>query len=96
MLDSFEVFTTSGVVLWSRSTSSVAPTAVNSLINDVFIEEKIRPTTQGSANPTYKYDKYTLKYTLVKDLGLIFVVCLFLSCRCSRTDHLFRQSTSLY
>ena len=73
MLDAFEIFTTSGVVLWSRTTSSIGATAVNNLINDVFIEEKVRPSTT-SGNPTYKYDKYTLKYTLVKDLGLIFVV----------------------
>jgi signal recognition particle receptor subunit alpha len=73
MLDAFEILTTSGVVLWSRSTSNVGATAVNSLINDVFIEDKVRPTTTVSGNPTYKHDKYTLKYTLVKDLGLIFV-----------------------
>jgi hypothetical protein len=75
MLDAFEIFTTSGVVLWSRSTSRIGASAVNSLINDVFIEERVRPTTTASSNPTYKYDRYTLKYTLVKDLGLIFVVC---------------------
>ncbi|ETN40775.1 uncharacterized protein HMPREF1541_05055 [Cyphellophora europaea CBS 101466] len=73
MLDAFEVLTTSGVVLWSRSTSGIGATAVNSLINDVLIEEKVRPNTNAAGNPTYKYDKYTLKYTLVKDLGLIFV-----------------------
>lgn len=73
MLDAFEILTTSGVVLWSRSTSAIGATAVNSLINDVFIEEKVRPTVANSSNPTYKHEKYTLKYTLVKDLGLIFV-----------------------
>ncbi|RMZ90537.1 hypothetical protein DV736_g2208, partial [Chaetothyriales sp. CBS 134916] len=70
MLDAFEIITTSGVVLWSRTTSTIGATAVNSLINDVFIEEKTRPS---ETNPTYRYDKYTLKYTLVKDFGLIFV-----------------------
>lgn len=74
MLDAFEIFTTSGVVLWSRSSSNIGPTIVNSLINDVFIEERVRPTSQANSNPTYKHDKYTLKYTFVKDLGLIFVV----------------------
>ncbi|ETI23406.1 hypothetical protein G647_05208 [Cladophialophora carrionii CBS 160.54] len=73
MLDAFEILTTSGVVLWSRSSSKIGPAAVNSLINDVFIEEKVRPTATNSGKPTYKHDKYTLKYTLVKDLGLIFV-----------------------
>jgi hypothetical protein len=75
MLDAFEIFTTSGVVLWSRSSSSIGATAVNNLISNVFIEENVRPAVNASSNPTYKYDKYTLKYTLVKDLGLIFVVC---------------------
>jgi signal recognition particle receptor subunit alpha len=73
MLDAFEILTTSGVVLWSRSITNIGASAVNSLINDVFIEEKVRPSVTNSSNPTYKYDKYTLKYTLVKDLGLIFV-----------------------
>ncbi|KIX10467.1 uncharacterized protein Z518_01550 [Rhinocladiella mackenziei CBS 650.93] len=73
MLDAFEILTTSGVVLWSRSSSNIGASAVNSLINDVFIEEKVRPNVARSSNPTYKHDKYTLKYTLVKDLGLIFV-----------------------
>lgn len=73
MLDAFEILTTSGVVLWSRTTSTIAATVVNSLINDVFIEEKVRPILTNSTNPTYKHEKYTLKYTLVKDLGLIFV-----------------------
>lgn len=78
MLDAFEIITTTGVVLWSRSTSSIGASAVNSLINDVFIEEKTRSTSHDSGNPTYKYDRYTLKYTLVRDvgkgIGLIFVV----------------------
>ncbi|KAK5065062.1 hypothetical protein LTR84_000897 [Exophiala bonariae] len=73
MLDAFEILTTSGVVLWSRTTTTIAATAVNTLINDVFIEEKVRPVLTASTNPTYKHEKYTLKYTLVKDLGLIFV-----------------------
>ncbi|KAJ9663493.1 hypothetical protein H2198_000758 [Neophaeococcomyces mojaviensis] len=67
MLEAFEIFSTSGVVLWSRNNSpNVAATAVNTLINDVFIEEKTRATS-------FQYDKYTLRWTLVKDLGLIFV-----------------------
>lgn len=64
MLEAFEIFSTSGVVLWSRGATSAA---VNSLINDVFIEEKTRATS------SYQFEKYTLKWTLVKDLGLIFV-----------------------
>lgn len=68
MLERFEIFTTTGVVLWSRNTTDAGSSAINSLINDVFIEA--RPTTSQA----YQNDKYTLKYALVKDLGLIFVV----------------------
>ena len=81
MLDSFEILTTSGVVLWSRSYDSVSPNIINGLIRDVFIEEKVLPgasvANEASVirNPPYKKEKYTLKWTSVKDLGLIFVVC---------------------
>ena len=68
MLESFEIFSTSGVVLWSRGSSKAAASAVNSLINDVFIEEK-----SSSKSTAFQYDKFTLRWTLVKELGLIFV-----------------------
>ena len=76
MLECFEILTTSGVVLWSKTSTNLGANAVNSLINDVFIEERVRPTSHASTNPSFQYEKYTLKYTLVKDLGLIFVVCI--------------------
>lgn len=67
MLEAFEIFSTSGVVLWSREgLNSPAASAVNTLINDVFIEEKSRSTS-------FQYEKYTLKWTMVKELGVIFV-----------------------
>ena len=80
MLDSFEILTTSGVVLWSRSYESVSPSIINGLIRDVFIEERVLPSASiaddasAARNPPYKKEKYTLKWTSVKDLGLIFVV----------------------
>ncbi len=80
MLDSFEILTTSGVVLWSRSYAPVAASIVNALINDVFIEEKVLPGASvaddatAARYPAYKKEQYTLKWTTVKDLGLIFVV----------------------
>lgn len=76
MLDSFEILTTSGVVLWQKSYAPVGPNVINSLIKNVFIEESVAPVSDASAsqNPPYKTDKYTLKWTTVKDLGLIFVV----------------------
>lgn len=81
MLDTFEIVTTSGVVIWSRSYTPTSPSIINGLINNVFIEE--RATLKGAAvskdvsaaqNPPYKHDKHTLKWTTVKELNLIFVV----------------------
>jgi signal recognition particle receptor subunit alpha len=83
MLDSFEILTTSGVVLWSKTYNTVSPTIINNLIKDVFIEDSVSTAASGagastdtsaSRNPMYKSDKYTLKWTTAKDLGLIFVV----------------------
>ena len=80
MLDSFEILTTSGVVLWSRSYAPVSAGIINGLIREVFIEEKVLPganiadDASAARNPPYKKDQYTLKWTTVKDLGLIFVV----------------------
>lgn len=76
MLEAFEILTTSGVVLWSKSYAPVGAHVINSLINDVFIEEKVVPQS-ASANgvsPFFKKEKYTLKWKRVKELNLIFVV----------------------
>jgi len=72
MLDTFEILTTSGVVLWSKTYVPVGPSLINDFIRDVFIEDRVQRT---AANPTYKKDGYTLKWTVAKELGLIFVVC---------------------
>lgn len=80
MLDSFEILTTSGVVLWSKQYVSVSSNIVNALITDVFIEERIPSAAKtgddnrASRNTPYRKEKYTLKWTTAKDLGLIFVV----------------------
>ncbi|KAL5604835.1 hypothetical protein BROUX41_001827 [Berkeleyomyces rouxiae] len=77
MLDSFEVVTTAGVVLWSRSFTKTGPAVVNSFITDVFIEDKIPgakvDTGSAKTNLAYKTDHHTVKWTLVKELGVIFV-----------------------
>jgi signal recognition particle receptor subunit alpha len=81
MLDTFEIITTSGVVLWSKTYVPVGPSLINNLIREVFIEERganARADNSGGQKPTYKRDGYTLKWTAAKDLGLIFVVC----CNC--------------
>ncbi len=81
MLDAFEILTTSGVVLWSRTYTAISPAIINGLITNVFIEERSLPGAgiaddkSASQNPPYKHDQHTLKWTTVKELGLIFVVC---------------------
>lgn len=83
MLDGFEILTTSGVVLWSRSYVPVSTSLINGFIRDVFIEEKVVPggsiaeASLPVVNPPYKKDHYTLKWISVRDFGLIFVVCIF-------------------
>ena len=79
MLDAFEILTTSGVVLWSRSYTSISPSIINGLITNVFIEERgggVADNVSAAQNPAYKHDQHTLKWTMVKELNLIFVVCL--------------------
>lgn len=74
MLDTFEIVTTSGVVLWSRTYVPVGANVINSLIRDVFIEERTLPHADDSGSkPTYRKEGYTVKWTQAKDLGLIFV-----------------------
>ncbi|EKD14581.1 uncharacterized protein L3040_000103 [Drepanopeziza brunnea f. sp. 'multigermtubi'] len=79
MLDSFEILTTSGVVLWSKSFAPTSPSIINSLITSVFIEERTLPGSgtandiSAADNPPYKYEQHTLKWTTVKELNLIFV-----------------------
>lgn len=75
MLEAFEILTTSGVVLWSKSYAPVGAHVVNSLINDVFIEEKVQLQAMTNTSPVFKKEKYTLKWKRVKEFNLIFVVC---------------------
>jgi hypothetical protein len=88
MLDTFEILTTSGVVLWSKTYSSISPAIINSLITNVFIEERTLPGAgiaddiSAANNPPYKYDQHTLKWTTVKELNIIFVVRF---CRMAKT-----------
>ncbi|KAJ5778859.1 Signal sequence receptor alpha subunit [Penicillium paradoxum] len=74
MLEAFEILTASGVVLWSKSYAPVGAHVINSLINDVFIEEKVVPqSATPGVSPAYKKEKYTLKWKRVKEFDLIFV-----------------------
>jgi signal recognition particle receptor subunit alpha len=90
MLDTFEILTTSGVVLWSRSYGDVNPSIINNFITDVFIEEKgavagAKDDLPTASNPPYKADQHTLKWTLSKEIGVIFVVST--PCRIHSFDH---------
>ncbi|GAO15055.1 uncharacterized protein UV8b_02341 [Ustilaginoidea virens] len=78
MLDTFEIITTSGVVLWSRTYAPLKSPIINSFIADTFIEEKsgrsaLKDSPSAPSNPVYKSDQHTLKWTVVKELGVIFV-----------------------
>ncbi|ERS99534.1 hypothetical protein HMPREF1624_04737 [Sporothrix schenckii ATCC 58251] len=84
MLDSFEIITTSGVVLWSRSYAFVSPSIVNRFITDVFIEEATTAGTKedlasavaggsSSSHAPFLTDQYAVKWAFAKDLGIIFV-----------------------
>ncbi|KAM5443256.1 hypothetical protein MferCBS31731_001573 [Microsporum ferrugineum] len=75
MLDTFEVITTSGVVLWSKTYAPVGTHIINSLIKDVFIEERTHLQDSGVDRSARRYNKeqYTLKWTEAKGFGLIFV-----------------------
>jgi len=76
MLDSFEVVSTSGVVLWSKKYAPVNPAVINALISDMFIEGRVQ---SGSDGKWFKKDSYTLKWRTANDLGLIFIVSLILA-----------------
>ena len=81
MLDTFEILTSSGVVLWSRTFAPVNPSIINTFISDVFIEERssigsAREGASAAKTAPYRFDQHTLKWTFVKELGIIFVVCL--------------------
>jgi signal recognition particle receptor subunit alpha len=74
MLDAFEILTTSGIVLWRKEYAPLSSNVINSLINDVFIEDRGQKNVGDGSNPPYKKDKYTLRWTSAKDIGVIFVV----------------------
>jgi hypothetical protein len=96
MLDSFEIVTSSGIVLWSRSYAPVGAHIINSLIKDVFVEEKLHLSEADAGSQKYKKDKYTLKWRKAKDFGLIFVVCCSLSsCKSGCRLTLFPSAGSL-
>ncbi|EPE05079.1 signal recognition particle receptor subunit alpha [Ophiostoma piceae UAMH 11346] len=86
MLDSFEIITTSGVVLWSRNYAFVSPSVVNRFITDVFVEQSsaalggskddLASAVAGgssSSHPPFMTEQYAVKWAFAKELGVIFV-----------------------
>ncbi|ROV95418.1 hypothetical protein VMCG_08461 [Cytospora schulzeri] len=78
MLDTFEIVTTTGVVVWSRKWAPVKPSVIDNFITNVFIEEKgvssfVKANNSAATNPPYKTEQHTLRWTMVKELGIIFV-----------------------
>ncbi|GAB7348094.1 hypothetical protein MBLNU459_g6119t1 [Dothideomycetes sp. NU459] len=102
MLDAFEILTTSGVVLWKKSYAPVNSNIINSLITDVFIEERVPSAArsqedgQAARNPPFRKDKYTLKWTTAKDVGLIFVAVYQSILHLSWVDNLLDVSRALF
>lgn len=67
MIDFFYIFTTTGLVLWSKTFCEVKGSPVNSLIKNVLL-------AQRTNEKSYIEDAYVLKWCLNNDLGIVFVV----------------------
>lgn len=74
MLDQFEVLTSAGVVLWSRSYSTTPAALLNAFIRDVLIEENVSAEALKETDKPYQRDGRTFRWTSVKELGLVFIV----------------------
>jgi signal recognition particle receptor subunit alpha len=75
MLDSFTVMHRGGAVLWEKALSSIKGNPVNDLIRTVLLEER-----SGETNA--KIDSHFLKWALVNEFDLIFVV----GCYCALSE----------
>ncbi|KAK9468268.1 SRP54-type protein [Lipomyces arxii] len=69
MIDYFTVFTTGGIVLWQKVYQPVSSTMIDSLMSDIFIEDRPRSGEESSMTK----DQYTVKWMTANDLGIIFV-----------------------
>ncbi|KAK9328957.1 SRP54-type protein [Lipomyces starkeyi] len=69
MIDYFTVFTTGGIVLWQKCNQPVSAAIVDSLVSDIFIEDRTRSGEQSSLTK----DRYTVKWTTANDFGIIIV-----------------------
>lgn len=68
MIDLFTIFNTGGIVLWQKSFKPTSNRITNALVSDIFIEN------QTNEKRLYHKDNYTVRYSVVNELGLTFVV----------------------
>jgi len=67
MIDLFTILTKGGVVLWSKSFTSITNNPIDDLIKDVLINERGDRTN-------YIKNEYELKWKFSNETNLIFVV----------------------
>mmetsp|Transcript_28302 Transcript_28302/g.85311 ORF Transcript_28302/g.85311 Transcript_28302/m.85311 type:complete len:608 (-) Transcript_28302:88-1911(-) len=67
MIDAFYIFTKGGLLLWSTQLVKVKGNPVDKLIKEVLLEERVGETTA-------RKDDYNLKWKLINEMDLFFVV----------------------
>ncbi|KAK9478382.1 SRP54-type protein [Lipomyces japonicus] len=76
MIDHFGIFTTGGVVLWQKTNQPVSSTLLDSLVSEIFIEDKTATKQQlqdgnEGPGPAVTKDRYTVKWITANDFGII-------------------------
>lgn len=89
MLDFFTIATKGGLVLWSKTYGPAQSSPINSLIQDVLIEER-------SSTHIYYKDNYAIKWTFVNDLDLIFIAVYPKSLGLTYIDTLLQAASSQF
>lgn len=67
MIDQFCIFTTTGLILWSKTFCELSGKPVNKMIKEMILAER-------SNEKKFIEGPYMLQWTLNNDLGLVFVV----------------------
>ncbi|KAF9083889.1 hypothetical protein BGX23_011027 [Mortierella sp. AD031] len=89
MLDFFTIATKGGLVLWSKSYGPSQSSPINSLIQDILIEER-------SSTQIYHKDNYAIKWSFINDLDLIFIAVYPKSLGLSYIDTLLEAASSQF
>ncbi|KAG0024464.1 hypothetical protein BGZ81_007702 [Podila clonocystis] len=89
MLDFFFIATKGGLVLWSKAYGPSQSSPINSLIQDVLIEER-------SGTHIYYKDNYAIKWAFVNDLDLVFIAVYPKSLGLSYIDTLLQATSSQF